>query len=167
MKTILVYGRANTPMPAWGIEGGGPMNDQQITDLVAYLDSIKLTPDEARERSKEEYETQRGLDKASASDDGETLFKTNCARCHTDGWSYGEPEEQGSGAFGPNLTGGATVRQFPDEELMHEFITQGSEYGKPYGTRGQGGNEGGGMPGFGSVLTKEQIQAIIDYERGL
>jgi mono/diheme cytochrome c family protein len=166
VKTILVYGRANTPMPAWGIEGGGPLNDQQITDLVAYLDSIKLTRDEARARSLEEAKVQAGLDDTDA-DDGETLFKTNCARCHTDGWSYGEAEEMGGGAFGPNLTGGVTLRQFPDAELMHEFITNGSEYGKPYGTRGQGGNEGGGMPGFGVVLTPEQIEAIIEYERGL
>lgn len=167
VKTILVYGRANTPMPAWGIEGGGPLNDQQITDLVAYLDSIKLTKEQARKREADLYAAQQKADGASAADEGETLFKTSCARCHTDGWSYGEPEEMGGGAFGPNLTGGLTKRQFPDEKVMHEFITNGSEYGKPYGTRGQGGNEGGGMPGFGQVLTAEQIQAIIEYERGL
>jgi mono/diheme cytochrome c family protein len=50
---------------------------------------------------------------------------------------------------------------------MKEFITAGSEYGKPYGVRGVGGDEGGGMPGFGNELTEEQIEAIIDYERGL
>jgi mono/diheme cytochrome c family protein len=166
VKTILTYGRANTPMPAWGIEGGGPMNAQQITDLVAYLDSLKLTPDEARDRAAEEAATQAGLDGGAASD-GATLFKTNCARCHTKGWSYGEPDVMGGGAFGPNLTGGVTLRQFPDVDLMIEFVSNGSEFGKPYGTRGQGGNEGGGMPGFASILTKEQIKAIVDYERGL
>ena len=166
VKTILIYGRANTPMPAWGIEGGGPLNDQQITDLVAYLDSLKLTKQEAQKRALEEATTQAKLDDLDP-DDGEVLFKTNCARCHTNGWSYGEPEEMGGGGFGPNLTNGATTRQFPDVESMIEFITNGSEYGKPYGARGQGGNEGGGMPGFGSILTPEQIEAIIEYERGL
>ena len=29
---------ANTPMPAWGVEGGGAMNEQQIDDLVEYLE---------------------------------------------------------------------------------------------------------------------------------
>ena len=167
VQTILTYGRANTPMPAWGVEGGGPMNAQQITDLVAYLDSIKITPDEARKRNLEVAERQAESDGKSGVD-GETLFKTNCARCHTFGWSYGEPGPMGAGgAFGPNLTGGETLRQFPDVETMVEFITQGSEYAKPYGVRGVGGDEGGGMPGFGNELTKEQIQAIIDYERGL
>jgi mono/diheme cytochrome c family protein len=165
VKTILTYGRANSPMPAWGVEGGGPMNAQQITDLVAYLDSIKITPAKARERALAEAKTQAESDGTSVT--GETLFKTNCARCHTKGWSYGEPEVMGGGAFGPNLTGGETVRQFPDIETMVDFITNGSEYAKPYGTRGVGGDEGGGMPGFGAILTKDQIKSIIDYERGL
>jgi mono/diheme cytochrome c family protein len=164
--TILTYGRANTPMPAWGVAGGGPMNDQQISDLVAYLDSIKLTPEKARARALEDATTQAKLDGGSSTD-GATLFKTNCARCHTQGWSIGEPTEMGGGAFGPNLTNGVTTRQFPEEDTMIEFITNGSEFGKPYGTRGQGGSEGGGMPGFGKVLKPEQIKAIVEYERGL
>jgi mono/diheme cytochrome c family protein len=166
VTTILTYGRANTPMPAWGVKGGGPMNDQQISDLVAFLDSIKLTPEEARKISAEDAATQAKLDGSSASD-GATLFKTNCARCHTQGWSYGDPGVMGGGAFGPNLKNGVTTHQFTDEKSMIEFITNGSEFGKPYGTRGQGGNEGGGMPGFGSVLTPEQIEAIVKYERSL
>ena len=34
-------GRYPTPMPVWGVRYGGPMNDQQITDLVNYLLSIQ------------------------------------------------------------------------------------------------------------------------------
>jgi mono/diheme cytochrome c family protein len=34
-------GRPPTPMPTWGIRYGGPMNDQQITDIVNYLLSIQ------------------------------------------------------------------------------------------------------------------------------
>ncbi len=35
----LVYGRANSPMPAWGLDGGGPLNDQQIDEVMEYLQS--------------------------------------------------------------------------------------------------------------------------------
>lgn len=174
VRSILVYGRANTPMPAWGIDGGGPMNDQQIDDLVAYIDSITISSEKARERSFREALTQATTDGKVADPlnpalaiDGETLFKTNCARCHTKGWPYGEPDLQGGGAFGPNLTNGVTLRQFPDIDTMIELVTEGSEYGEPYGERGQGGDEGGGMPGFGRVLTKAQIRAIVEYERGM
>ena len=37
IRQILVYGRAGSPMPAWGTKGGGPMNDQQIDDLVLFM----------------------------------------------------------------------------------------------------------------------------------
>src|SRR5210317_186672 len=38
----LIYGRANSPMPAWGLEGGGPMNDGQLNDLLDYLHSFQV-----------------------------------------------------------------------------------------------------------------------------
>lgn len=34
-------GRPGTPMPAWGLGYGGPLNDQQIEDIVNYLISIQ------------------------------------------------------------------------------------------------------------------------------
>ena len=43
---ILDYGRPGTPMPAWGLPGGGPLTDQQIHQLIVYLRSIQLSPDE-------------------------------------------------------------------------------------------------------------------------
>jgi mono/diheme cytochrome c family protein len=161
VRRILVYGRPQTPMPAWGVEGGGPMNDQQIDDLVAYIESIQLSPEELKKEN-------------AALTDGAALFDAMCARCHTNGWSYDEPQVQGGGAFGPNLTGGATLRQFPDIQSMIDFITEGSEFEKAYGVRGIGS---GRMPGFGDrgegeervhgQLTEAQIRAIVEYERSL
>lgn len=37
----ITFGRGNTPMPAWGVAGGGPMNEKQVDDVVAYLASIQ------------------------------------------------------------------------------------------------------------------------------
>ena len=128
-----------------------------------------------------------------------------CARCHTNGWSYdgandldingvplntlsdGTPGHiQAGGWFGPTLTGGAEVRQFPDENAMVTFIQTGSAVGVRYGVSGQGDGQ---MPGFGvrvdddileidefgeevsknwpESLTEEQIRAIVAYERSL
>lgn len=39
VKYWLIYGRGNSPMPAWGLEGGGPMNDAQIEELLDYMQS--------------------------------------------------------------------------------------------------------------------------------
>jgi mono/diheme cytochrome c family protein len=156
VRTILEFGRANTPMPAWGVLGGGPMNDQQLDDLVEYMKSIQLPAAQVRQDNLAKF----GLD-------GAKLFDGFCSRCHTKGFAYGEPDVAGGGAFGPSLVDGATTRQFPSRDDHIEFILNGSEYGKPYGSRGVGGDEGGGMPGFAQMLTPEQIAAIVDYERSL
>jgi len=197
IRDVLTYGRPFSPMPAWGIEGGGPMNEQQIDNLIAYLHSIELTPEAAQEQAQEaavaEQERIRGLrseladaeDSAAAAEGDEAeaaeatvarieaeialdqptsygagLFNTNCARCHTAGWSYGEPGEPGGGAMGPPLAN--VLTQFPLREDHVEWVTNGVEVGEQYGRFGQ--NEGR-MPYFGRQLTQPQIAAIIEYER--
>ena len=38
---IIAQGRPGTPMPTWGLGYGGPMNDQQIEDVLNFLISIQ------------------------------------------------------------------------------------------------------------------------------
>jgi mono/diheme cytochrome c family protein len=111
-----------------------------------------------------------------------------CARCHTDGWSVFDPAApeddpdvidnvgilglpgggggQGGG-IGFNLRDGDTIRRFgTDEEggwqAQVDFVSEGSNPNQEYGYRGIGS---GRMPGFGQMLTPEQIGAIVSYER--
>ncbi len=42
----VTYGRGNTPMPAWGLPGGGPLNEEQVVDVVNYLKTIQVTQPE-------------------------------------------------------------------------------------------------------------------------
>jgi len=42
----LIYGRANSPMPAWGLKGGGPMNDGQLDDLIEYMHHFQISQEE-------------------------------------------------------------------------------------------------------------------------
>ena len=153
VRTVIVYGRPGTPMPAWGVEGGGPMNDQQVDDLIEYLKHISLKEDRVKQQSMERY----GLD-------GQKIFEGECARCHTQGHSYGESGLSGGGALGPALTGGVSLRQFPDPKLQIEWVAETAEFGEQYGLRGM---SSGRMPHFGKTLTPEQIQAVVDYERSL
>lgn len=279
---IVTYGRPGTPMPAWGVASGkGVLNEQGISDIVSYLESIQLTPKQAKQQIADDVSSLQSVaksglctaqlnfakantvwvyfdptnkvaqlaataskkqlcaadakdaaktfgdsaspadkdkllkdmalslrasdrpsavdavsryqsalknsqayaDKVANAGEGQLLFLTNCARCHTKGWSFNEPSNpdvpvvaaDGSGAFGPNLTNGDTKRQFPIVSDQIEFITNGSQYQQPYGVRGIGS---GRMPGFGDrnpgspnlhpgVLTKEQIAEIAAYERSL
>ena len=167
VNEIITYGRPGTPMPAWGLAGGGPLPEQPVEDLVNYLKSITITPEEARRRNTERV--QKIMEDNPGISEGQALFMGACARCHTKGWSYGDPGPMGAGgAFGPNLTGGVTLRQFPalgGGVAKHvEFVTNGSEFQKTYGVQGIGS---GRMPGFGQMLTARQIDEIVIYERGL
>jgi len=116
-------------------------------------------------------------DQVVAATDGELLFQFQCARCHTKGWSYYDPldpsaaplpgPQGGGGAFGPNLTEGSELRQFPgatgvDQQI--QFVAEGVAANRPYGVRGI---SSGRMPHFNQTLTESQIELIVDYERNL
>ena len=281
VRHILNYGRPPTPMQAWGAPGGGPLTTQQVDELIQYIQSIQLDPDEiqgevldglvlqvhgdvleaypelkARQEQAQEAVEAAGADEVAAetaarnlalvdqeiretseqyirdlgsADRGELLFNNGdygCARCHTprNSWRFtgpettpgggpvvlakGSPEEAaavaalgnlipadipGGGAFGPNLTNGATLRQFDTAAGHESFVANGSEEGVGYGNFGQG-DGGGQMPAFGvcvgdrdssersaifgfctledgtprpGMLTADQIADIVAYERGL
>ena len=172
---IITYGRPGTPMPPWGVASGkGVLNEQGIQDLVNYVQTLQLSPDKAKQEFTKQLQDAKA--KNPGASDGALLFQLQCARCHTRNWSFFNPDSpgpgplpgpQGGGAFGPNLTGGETVRQFAgpkgiDDQI--DWVTNGKPANELYGTRGI---SSGRMPHFGNVLTKDQIQAIVDYERGL
>ncbi len=47
----ITFGRGNTPMPSWGLAGGGPMNEQQVVDIVNYLGTIQISQQEAVDKT--------------------------------------------------------------------------------------------------------------------
>lgn len=193
VEFILNYGRPFSPMSPWGTVGGGPMTSQQIETLIEYMKSIQIDREGCLEDElggDEYFDVElcaSGLLPADTRDDienaarqsmeadgisyGEALFNLelgsgaySCARCHTLGWSYGDPGVTGQGAYGWNLTGGSSNSHFASEDDMVNFIKNGSEFGKLYGINGQGS---GRMPGFGSMLTDDQIRAVVEYVRSL
>jgi Cytochrome C oxidase, cbb3-type, subunit III len=211
---VINYGRPFSPMPGWGASvNKGPLNEQQISNVVDYLESIQLSPEEAQREAQVALAEKLGLIQEGESDDevidaalgqidyqdpetGKALFNLEvaggayaCARCHTRGWSIipdsveppnadlsayaGFPD--GSGALGPNLTGGLVPRQFASVEELVLFVSTGSVEGEAYGNNGVGS---GKMPGFGDnpntenvendgMMTQEMIEAIARYEDSL
>ncbi len=195
VRFILNYGRPFSPMSPWGLVGGGPMNEQQIQTLIEYMKSIQIPREGCLEEELDDDEVffgaqlcesgtlpsdlqadiQAAAERAIANGEAETLGEAiynlelgsgaySCARCHTQGWSFGDPGITGQGAYGWNLTGGSTNSTFNNEADMIDFIKRGSEFGRVYGNQGQGS---GRMPGFGAMLTDEQIAAVVEYVRSL
>jgi hypothetical protein len=176
VEYVITYGRPFSPMPAWGVEGGGPLNHQQIQNLVDYLETIQISPEEAQAEAEAQIRVELGLDEGAEIDYddprvGEAIFNLgledgfaggaySCGRCHTNGWSYADSREDlvdpgGGAAVGPGLHD--EELQFPGNPEPEEgqspfqehidFVLNGSERGLIYGTQGQGS---GVMPGFGA-----------------
>jgi mono/diheme cytochrome c family protein len=154
-----------------------------VAEARASLASTPVTDADARQTAQAylDYATQNleaateWRDAVLHSSDGQKLFMTNCARCHTRGWSYFDPTDpaktvqglQGGGAFGPNLRQGAVNEQFPapdGEAKLYAWIAEGVPQYQAYGARGI---SSGRMPHFGAVLTTEQICQIMAYERNI
>jgi mono/diheme cytochrome c family protein len=118
----------------------------------------------------------RGVAEAMGSDVDDAqravgLFNSNCARCHTAGFSAGVPftQEAGSGGFGPALWDGRPTVQFgeatddPADDLLVTFLIRGSVAQTPYGLNGFGS---GRMPAFGAILSEADIELLAAYLRG-
>ncbi|WP_436793736.1 c-type cytochrome [Actinospongicola halichondriae] len=123
VKFILDYGRAYSPMPAWGAAGGGPRTEQEIENIIDYLESIQITSEESI--TSVEGELVAALDLSSPGEidyssleTGEALFNLGrdsgfaggayaCGRCHTRGWSISRAE-------GKILPEGADVADYID-----------------------------------------------------
>lgn len=86
-----------------------------------------------------------------------------CSGCHG---------AAGEGNVGPELAGGEAIRTFPDEADHIAWVKSGSigsasnpvPYGDPNREGGQRISKGG-MPGFASQLSDEEIAAVVLYER--
>lgn len=172
---------------------GNPVADlDSVADLISHLDAVHLELslltdrndqfaqpvvdgiaflEEALERKAWEVDfdavaAAAGLSRADA-ERSVGLYNAYCARCHTAGYSAGIEFEQepGSGAWAPALTQGRTVVQFPEEASHIDFIINGANATEEYGVNGISGV--GGMPGFGAVLSQEDIELIVKYERAM
>lgn len=72
--------------------------------------------------------------------EGKRIYAARCASCHG---------ADGEGGIGLPLGDGAVVEKFPDIEAQMAVIADGRN----------------AMPGFGSTLSAEQIEAVATFER--
>ena len=166
MRFILNYGRAYSPMPAWGAPGGGPLTEQQLDRPHRLPLSIQLPAEESKAAVQKELDETCKADEAgnctrsrapstrpsvrpSSTSATTTKFAGgaySCGRCHTKGWSYGQAQVAGGGALGPNMTGGTEVRQFSTAAIQEAFVAAYPKAGTAYGSSGL---SSGRMGGFG------------------
>lgn len=88
---------------------------------------------------------------------GAEIYRSaGCSGCHGGG---------GEGGVGPKLSEGESELSFPEEKDQVAWVKSGStpKVGQAYNARGR--IAVGGMPGFASTLSDEEIEAVVLYER--
>ncbi len=181
---IIRQGRPGTPMPSWGIEFGGPLNEQKIEDITNFVESFQVPEDEPWELP---------ADVKS----GREVFAEKCAVCHgenAEGQAMGQPLPT---FFAPDLTtefyrlglkvkrveittdlrNAALARhadspdptdeqvqsrldEFSDEDIMKA----GEEAARNTIMRGRPNTP---MPAWQSRIREQQIEAVVDYLRSI
>jgi mono/diheme cytochrome c family protein/rhodanese-related sulfurtransferase len=98
------YGRPGTAMAAFGTSQGGPLEDEQIKNVVRYIKSLK-------------YYQRDAPAPAGDSGRGTALYATHCAACHG---------PHGEGRTGPSLGSPYFLISATDS-----FLTYAIKYGRP------------------------------------
>lgn len=140
--TTIEQGRPGTPMPPWGADFLGPLNDIEVQSIVDYI--LAIQTGKLEEVDAQAFEGARG--------DGDVVYDNNCARCHGDNLQ---------GQVGPQLQNvferygwdpGDEATRAAVEETLRGTIVNGRYV--PTGAL---------MPSFANVLTDGAIDAVIQY----
>lgn len=162
IRTTIIEGRGEI-MPAWGQEEAGPLNEQQVDDLVNLIHEglweeteeqvveanggVIPTPQPAPTPSGDQPDDPQAAE-------GQQIYAANCQSCHTiDGGEATGPTWQGLFGSEVPLEGGETVTA--DEEYIRQSIVDpNAQIHEGYPPV---------MPSFEGRLTDEQIDAVIAY----
>jgi cytochrome c2 len=161
VRFTIERGRPGTPMAAWGVEYGGPMTEQMVGDVIAWLKSLPGNQENPNDAISESCQDPSSTNLESC---GEEIFQARCAVCHG-------PEGSGKEGLGttadPWFQGKALWKGdvLSMDERQH-FLTIVN--GRRFAFMPQFGEapaQGTPVPTY--PLTDTQIQAVMEYERGL
>ncbi|HVL81040.1 MAG TPA: c-type cytochrome [Actinomycetota bacterium] len=180
IKEIVERGRPGTPMPAWAVSFGGPLNDQMIEDVLNYMEH------ELQVEREERFELSADIT------EGRTVFEQKCAVCHgadARGRPMGQPVPT---FYAPDLTtsferlGRGVARQQLQRQMFIESdgqqptadaVMQRLQSMPVEDVRGSGeaavrmtveeGRPNTPMPPWRHRITEEQIDAVIAYLKSI
>lgn len=175
-------GRPGTPMPAWGTEYGGPMTDQMVEDVIAWLKTLpgnNAPPTDAP--GPDGNPVSEGCENPAEEDMmscGEEIFAVRCAVCHGPE-GQGKENEKKTGSIPDPLDDEKTVPVpywYQGQALWKGDVRHLSEDQHFFTI--VNGRRFSFMPAFGEAppqgtpippypLTDKQIQAVMTYERSL
>ena len=157
IRFTIERGRPGTPMPTWGVDFGGSMTPLMVDDVIAYIKSIQVEPEEISEECKKPTaETELSC--------GEEIFRLRCEVCHGPKASgkEGPGTEDDPWFQGMALWKGDVRHLSPG--LHYYTIVNGRRFAfmPPFGEA-----PAQGIPIPPNPLTDDQIRAVMKFERSL
>lgn len=148
LAKVIGQGRPGTPMPAFGRAAGGPLNDEQITTLVAGLRSTWGNADAKPENAPAYLITNSDADKSA--DRGAVVFAKACAECHG-------AEGQGDEGLAGAINDPAFLALISDQALRRLVITGRPDLGMPNYA------ETNGRPSDYRPLTSSEVDDLMAF----
>ena len=170
VRMTIERGRPGTPMPTWGVEYGGPMTQQMVDDVIAYLQSLP--------GNNEEPEISGGCEKPTQEDYlscGQEIFEVRCAVCHgaegegkEDPGVEDDPKTEEDETTLPTWNPGLALWKGDVKHLDKELHLKTVQEGRRFWWMPQFSEAPPqGIPVPPYPLTDEQIKAVVEYERSL
>ena len=140
LEAAIRNGRTGSKMPGWSQQAGGPLTDQQIRDVVAFILNWRHAPRPDTPRPASLHQRSAGL--------GSYLFHgpLGCAECHA--------FDDAAGVIGPDLTG--VIGRKGREGVKNAILNPNADLAPGYAANV--------MPEtFGYALTENQMRSLLDY----
>jgi mono/diheme cytochrome c family protein len=146
VRRVIAIGVPGTAQPAFALDAGGPLTDQQIDVLVRGIEGRWARPGAIAGQEMPPYDEARaaGREPANAKR-GREVFASACARCHGD---YGR-----GGPRGGSVTDPSYLALVSDQHVRTTVIAGRSDLGMP-DWRGDGGT---------TPLTPQQVSDVVAW----
>lgn len=131
IRQVIAQGISGTVMPAWGMQNGGPLSDQDIEDIAVYLVGILNGTEPVQPAPTYQPPPITPLpDIVGDPSEGAVIFQKNCAACHG---------KEAQGGFGwplakswPGTNPDAFIRQVVSQGIEGTIMPSwGEQYGGP------------------------------------
>jgi len=148
MRRVIAVGVPGTAQPAFAVEAGGSLTDQQIDVLVRGIADRWRPPDAFARQEIPPYDGARAAGPSRVAGNagrGRDVFAGSCARCHGD--------DGRGGPRGGSVTDPSYLALVSDQHLRTTVIAGRSDLGMP-DWRGDGGS---------APLTPQQVSDVVAW----
>ena len=145
LRQVIAVGVTGTAQPAFAINAGGSLTDQQIDVLVRGIEQRWARPDAVAGQEIPPYDAAQAATRGASAERGRDVFAGACAACHG--------ENGRGGPRGGSVTDPSYLALVSDQHVRTTVVAGRSDLGMP-DWRGAGGT---------GPLTAQQVSDVVAW----